>query len=190
MLACGAVAIFAAPNFWPVLAVNTMMAVAGDALGPAVAALTLGLCRRPQLAGRMGRNGAFDHAGNVAIAAVAGGVGWIFGQKSVFLLVPLFAMPAVGAALSIPSAAIDQARARDGDAGAPARAGRWYAVFESRSLLVFATSAMLFHFANAPLLPLVGQKLALANKDFATAMMSLCIIAAQLVMLPVALLAG
>jgi MFS family permease len=37
---------------------------------------------------------------------------------------------------------------------------------------------------------LVGQKLAVANKDLATAMMSSCIIAAQLVMLPIALLAG
>jgi MFS family permease len=49
---------------------------------------------------------------------------------------------------------------------------------------------MLFHFANAPLLPLVGQKLALANKELATAMMSSCIIAAQLVMLPIALFGG
>jgi MFS family permease len=49
---------------------------------------------------------------------------------------------------------------------------------------------MLFHFANAPLLPLVGQKLALANRELATAMMSSCIIAAQLVMLPIALIAG
>jgi MFS family permease len=49
---------------------------------------------------------------------------------------------------------------------------------------------MLFHFANAPLLPLVGQKLALANRELATAMMSSCIVAAQFVMLPVALLAG
>src|SRR6476660_6777594 len=49
---------------------------------------------------------------------------------------------------------------------------------------------MLFHFDNAPLLPLVGQKLALANQQLATAMMSFCIIAAQLVMLPIALFAG
>jgi len=49
---------------------------------------------------------------------------------------------------------------------------------------------MLFHFANAPLLPLVGQKLALANRAFATPLMSSCIVAAQLVMLPVALFAG
>jgi MFS family permease len=49
---------------------------------------------------------------------------------------------------------------------------------------------MLFHFANAPLLPLVGQKLAFAHKEWATAMMSACIIAAQAIMLPIALLVG
>ena len=40
------------------------------------------------------------------------------------------------------------------------------------------------------MLPLVGQKLAVAHKDVATAMMSACIIAAQAIMLPVAVLAG
>jgi di/tricarboxylate transporter len=49
---------------------------------------------------------------------------------------------------------------------------------------------MLFHFANAALLPLVGQKLAAAFPKEATAMMSACIVAAQLVMLPIALLVG
>jgi len=33
---------------------------------------------------------------------------------------------------------------------------------ECRPLLIFAGCAMLFHFANAPLLPLVGQKLGLS----------------------------
>jgi MFS family permease len=63
-------------------------------------------------------------------------------------------------------------------------------LIKCRPLLVYAGCAMLFHFANAPLLPLVGQKLALAHKDFATAMMSACIIAAQTIMLPIALLVG
>ena len=191
VLACGAVAIFAAPTFWPVLVASAMMAIVGDVFGPAVAALTLGLFARAQLAGRMGRNGAFDHAGNVAIAAVAGIIGWLFGQRAVFLLVPVFAVLAAGAVLSIPGSAIDQERARGADTDTPSKqCSGWQAVFECRLLMVFALSAMLFHFANAPLLPLVGQKLALANKDLATAMMSSCIIAAQLVMLPIALFAG
>ena len=49
---------------------------------------------------------------------------------------------------------------------------------------------MLFHFANAPLLPLVGQKLALEFPKEATAMMSFCMVAAQGVMLPIAILVG
>jgi MFS family permease len=40
------------------------------------------------------------------------------------------------------------------------------------------------------LLPLVGQKLALAHPNLATAMMSSCIIAAQAIMLPIALVVG
>jgi len=139
----------------------------------------------------MGRNGALDHAGNVAIAVAAGGVGWLFGQRAVFLLVPLFAVLAAVAVLSIPPAAIDHERARGADAIVPMNHhSDWRVLFENRPLAIFALSAMLFHFANAPLLPLVGQKLALANKEFATAMMSSCIIAAQLVMLPIALFAG
>ena len=56
--------------------------------------------------------------------------------------------------------------------------------------MIFALCALLFHFANAPLLPLVGQKLALQFPQEATAMMSFCIVAAQGVMLPIAILVG
>jgi len=86
--------------------------VVGDVFGPAVAALTLGSSASKELALRMGRNSAFDHAGNVAIAALLAPVGWMFSQRAVFLLVPVFAVLATAAALSIPAAAIDQRRAR------------------------------------------------------------------------------
>lgn len=69
MLALGGTAIFALPTLWPVLIANSLMAIVGDVFGPAVAALTLGLYTRDRLARRLGRNSAFDHAGNVAIAA-------------------------------------------------------------------------------------------------------------------------
>ena len=59
VLALGAIVIFAVPTFWPVAIANGMMAVVGDVFGPAVAALTLGLFVRKQLARRMGRNSAF-----------------------------------------------------------------------------------------------------------------------------------
>jgi MFS family permease len=194
VLAAGAVVIFAAPMFWPVLIASTVMAVVGDIFGPAVAALTLGLYARNQLARRMGRNSAYDHAGNVAIAAAAGAVGYLASQRAVFLLVPVFALLAIAATLSIPHDAIDQDRARgleDAAAGAPRPAASGIRVLlQSRPLVLYGVCAMLFHFANAPLLPLVGQKLAQSHPAIATAMMSACIIAAQLIMLPVALAVG
>ena len=193
VLALGSVTIFALPRFWPVAIANSLMAIVGDVFGPAVAALTLGLYTRKQLARRMGRNSAFDHAGNVAIAVAAGAVGYVFSQRAVFLLVPVFTVLAGLAVLSIPAAAIDNDRARDlgGDADtAPTRAAGYSILFKSRPLVIFGLCVMLFHLANASLLPLVGQKLAAAYPKEATAMMSACIIAAQLVMLPIALLVG
>jgi MFS family permease len=139
----------------------------------------------------MGRNSAFDHAGNVAIAAAAGAVGYAVSQRAVFLLVPLFAVFAMAATLSIPHDAVDQDRARGLEDGEPPASASGYGVLlRSRPLVLYAVCAMLFHFANAPLLPLVGQKLAQSHPDWATAMMSACIIAAQLIMLPVALAVG
>ncbi len=196
VLGIGALVIFAAPRFWPVMIANTAIAVVGDVFGPAVAAVTLGLYARRHLARRMGRNSAFDHAGNVAIAAAAGGVGYLFSQRAVFLLVPVFALVAAVAMLSIPAAAIDENRARglgdrDGaETGDGDKPSGYAALLRCRPLVVFAVCAMLFHFANAPLLPLVGQKLAQAYPVWATVMMSSCIIAAQLIMLPVALAVG
>jgi MFS family permease len=195
VLGIGAVIIFAWPRFWPVMAANSLMAIVGDVFGPAVAALTLGLYARTQLARRMGRNSAFDHAGNVAIAVVAAAIGYAFSQRAVFLLVPVFAMLAGIAVLSIPAKAIDYNRARDldgeNDSAVTSTGPAGYGVLlKSRPLVIFGLCVMLFHLANAPLLPLVGQKLAAAYPKEATAMMSACIVAAQAVMLPIALLVG
>jgi MFS family permease len=59
-----------------------------------------------------------------------------------------------------------------------------------RPLLIFAACAVLFHFANAAMLPLVGQKLALQDRNLGTSLMSACIGAAQIVMVPMAMLVG
>jgi MFS family permease len=61
---------------------------------------------------------------------------------------------------------------------------------ERRPLLVLAAANALFHFANAPMLLLLGQKLALAHPGQETALTSACIITAQLVTIPTALLVG
>jgi len=191
VLAIGGVVIFAWPHFWPVALANSAISIVGDVFGPAVAALTLGLFARRELARRMGRNSAFDHAGNVAIALAAAAVGSLFSQRAVFLLVPVFAGLASLATLAIPADAIDNDRARDSAEGESAAGpSSYWALLSCRPLLIFGLSVMLFHLANAALLPLVGQKLAAAHPGAATALMSACIIAAQAVMLPIALVVG
>jgi MFS family permease len=193
VLTASALAIAMAPNFLVVLTAHTMMALAGAAFGPAIAAITLGILGSRGLAYRMGRNAAFDHAGNVFIAVLAGAVGWWFSQSAVFYLVPIFSVLAASSVLSIPARAIDHAQARGLDRS-QSEAGEQPSgssvLIACKPLLVFGTCVALFHFANAPMLPLVGQKLALANKGAETAFMSACIVAAQLVMLPMALLVG
>ena len=191
-MSVAAVIIFAMPTFWPMALATSILSLAGDAFAPAVAALTLGLVTKDALARRLGRNSAFDHGGNIAIALVAGGVGYLFSQRVVFLMVPAFAALTSAAVLMIPANAINHDRARDlGRDGADNGGAAGYSVlFRTRPLVIFAISALLFHFANAPLLPLVGQKLALQFPKEATAMMSFCMVAAQGVMLPIAILVG
>jgi MFS family permease len=194
VLAVGAVASVLRPTFAVVLTCNTLMAVAGDVFGPAVAAITLGLVPASVFTSSTGRNCAFDHAGNVAIAVIAGATGWWLGQQAVFFLVPVFALAVAASVLAIPADAIDHTRARGGAGNANGATSQSGSVIElllgCRPLLVLAVCTALFHFANAPMLPLVGQKLALAHAGSETAFMSACVIAAQLVMLPMALLVG
>ena len=191
-MTAAAAIIFVAPTFWPMALALSVLAVAGDVFAPAVSALTLGLVTRDMLARRLGRNSAFDHGGNIAIALLAGAVGYAFSQRAVFLMVPVFAVLACAAVLAIPANAINHDRARDlaTDGEAHGSAAGYRVLFETRPLMIFALCAFLFHFANAPLLPLVGQKLALQFPDEATAMMSFCMVAAQGVMLPIAILVG
>ena len=63
-------------------------------------------------------------------------------------------------------------------------------LLRDRRLLIFAAAMVAFHLANAAMLPLVGQVLALQNKDVGTALMATCVVAAQIVMVPMAYLAG
>ena len=158
---------------------------------PTVAAITLGLVGRTGLAARLGRNAACDRAGNIFIGVVAGLVGWAFGQRAVFHLVPLFAVLTILTILAVPAGAIDHEQARGLDADRPGgRVVGWRVLAERRPLVVLAAGVALFHFANAPMLPLLTQKLALAYPGAETALVAACVLTAQLVSVPTALLVG
>jgi MFS family permease len=95
--------------------------------------------------------------------------------------------------LAINESDIDHALARE---ALPQEHGRRAAAIPLRQILsdyrigIFAACAILFHFANAAMLPLLGQRLSAGHARQSTLYMSACIMTAQLVMVVVAPLAG
>jgi hypothetical protein len=111
----------------------------------------------------------------------------------VFMLIGAMAAASLMSVLMVPAAAIDHARARglrDGDEANAGKPSGYRVLLTCRPLLIFVLCAVLFHFANVAMLPLVGQKLALQDSKLGTSLMSACIVAAQIVMVPMAILVG
>ena len=180
-------------GFWPVAATQALAGAAAAIFAPAVTAITLGIFGHGRFARRTGRNEAFNHAGNACAAATAGAAAYVWGPVVVFFLLGLMAVATLVSVLTVPADAIDHDRARglaDGTRVAHDRPSGLTVLLSNRRLLTFAACAVMFHFANAAMLPLVGQKLALADAKIGTSLMSTCIVAAQLVMVPMAVLAG
>jgi MFS family permease len=188
---CG-LAVVWAPTYPVVLAADITMAVLGGVFAPVVAAITVGLCDSDALAARLGRNAVFDRLGNVFMAVVVGVLGTIFSEAAPFFLSPVFAALTIAAVLAIPARTIDHERARGlaaEDTGAGGRPEDWRLLFRSRTLVVFAVAAAVLSFANAPLLQLVAQKLALEHPGYESGLTSAAIIVTQLATIPMALLA-
>ncbi len=183
-------------GFELVAATQAIAAAAGAIFAPAIAAVTLGIVGPRAFARRTGRNEAFNHTGNAVAAAIAGITAYAFGPVVVFWLLAAMAVASTFATLAIPADAIDHhvARGLDGTAEPDGphhdKPSGFRVLLTCKPLLVFAVATVAFHFSNAAMLPLVGQKLALVNRDLGTTLMSVCIIAAQMVMVPVAMLVG
>src|SRR4029077_18118909 len=147
---------------------------------------------------RIGRNEGFNHAGNAFAAATAGALAYFWGPQVVFYLLALMAIASSVSILAVPKQSIDHnlarglddAKSHDAKATGDDRPTGLAVLLTCRPLLIFAGCTIMFHFANAAMLPLVGQKLALQDKNLGTSLMSACIIAAQIVMVPMAMLVG
>lgn len=181
------------PHFAAISLLQALTGIAGSVFAPALAAVTLGVVGARRFSRRIGRNESFNHAGNATAGAITGGLAYGFGPVVVFWVLAAMAALSVVATLRIPGEAIDHdlARGMDHVAGeAHPQPTGVSALFRDRRLLVFAAAMVVFHLANAAMLPLVGQVLALQNKDVGTALMASCVVAAQAVMVPMAYLAG
>jgi MFS family permease len=181
------------PRFFAISLLQALTGIAGSVFAPALAAITLGIVGTRSFSRRIGRNESFNHAGNATAGAITGGLAYCFGPVVVFWVLGAMAALSVMATLWIPADAIDHDVARGMD-HAPGdvhrRPSGFVALLRDRRLLIFAVAMVAFHLANAAMLPLVGQVLALQNKDIGTALMATCIVAAQVVMVPMAYLAG
>ena len=181
-------------GFTAVAITQSVAAIAGAVFAPAISAITLGLVGPKLFARRVGRNEAFNHAGNAVSAALAGALAWKFGPVVVFWLMGALTVASIVSASRIRNGDIDNAVARgldcepDQDCEEPSG---WRTLVENRPLMIFAAIAFLFHLANAAMLTSVSQLLAkTVGKDQATSLTAACIVAAQLVMVPVAIFVG
>lgn len=148
-------------SFWPVAVSQATAHAAGVVFGPALAAVTLGIVGHGAFTKRIGRNESVSHAGNAFAAATAGALAYLWGPKVVFYLLASMAIASVVSVLAIPERAIDHDLAR-GLRDAPSDRGDDHpsglsVLLTCRPLLTFAGCAVMFHFANAAMLPLVAN---------------------------------
>lgn len=184
-------------GFTAVAVTQSIAAIAGAVFAPAISAITLGLVGPRLFAKRVGRNEAFNHAGNAVSAALAGVLAWKFGPVVVFWLMGGLTVASIVSASRLKNDDIDNAVARgldcepdhaEDDCEQPSG---WKTLLENKPLMIFALTAFLFHLANAAMLTSVSQLLArTVGKDQATSLTAACIVAAQLVMVPVAIVVG
>lgn len=183
IIATSALALAAWPVFGIVLTTQMMHAAASCTLGPVIAAISLGLVGYSAVGERLGRNARFAALGAGLAAAGMGACGYFFSSRAVFLMTAALCGPTLVALYFIRSSEIDPERAHGGRPrsanGRPADALRELAT--NRHLRAFACCILLFHLANAAILPQVARTVTLRSSEWATVLVGACIVVPQIV---------
>jgi MFS family permease len=172
----------ALPVFPMVLSAAVLHSLASCVLGPAIAAISLGLVGHAAIGERFGRNARFASIGNGLAAAAMGTCGYLLSARAVFVVTVLLLVPALLALRRIAAAEIDPERAH----GAPQRRRadkppvKPGDLMRNRPLLIFAGCLLLFHLANAAMLPLMGSVVTMRSAQWATLLIAACIVVPQL----------
>ena len=178
-------------EFWLVATSQVATAIAGAAIGPAVAGITLGIVRQAGFNRQNGRNQAFNHAGNMVGAALSGFVGWVYGFTAVFWLAALFGVFSIVSVLMIPGDAIDDDAARGlaHEPGDGKHARGLQVLVECKPLLILAAALLFFHLGNAAMLPLYGLAVVADKQADPASFVAMTIVIAQGVMILTSLVA-
>jgi predicted MFS family arabinose efflux permease len=190
-LAAGALLIALFPSFWPVMSAQVLIGGTSSIFLPAICAMSLGIVGRAAFDARQGRNQTFNSAGNVIAAVSMGVLGYLVSNRSIFFFVAAFAVPTILVLLLIRPAEIDYELARgatDGDKGGKVESVE--VLFWERPLVLFLGCAVMFHFANAAMLPLLGEMLAKGQGRSSMMFMSACVVTTQFVITLIASWSG
>lgn len=170
--------------------VDAFLFISGAAqslFGPLLGALALALAGHKLLNRVVGSNQGWNHAGNIVAALAAIGFVSRFGLKSVFYSVGACSLLAGASVMFMREEDLDE-RVATGLTRGEKTEGSWTGLLHDRSVLFLFVSIVLFHLANAPILPTVAlyvKKLGGSDK-----WMTATVLTAQIVMVPVALFAG
>jgi MFS family permease len=172
------------PAFPLVLIALTLQGITGGILGPAIAAISLGVVGHSALSQRLGRNQRFAATGSLAAAALMGLVGYAFSYRAIFLLVVALTLPLFVILARIHAPDIHFGRAcgapHHHTPDRPARARR-RSLWNSPGLIVLAACLFFFQFANASVLPLVGEALTYRGDRRLSLLISALIVLPQIV---------
>jgi MFS family permease len=165
-----------------VFSAQFLIGSAGAFLGPTVAAITLGIVGATAFDKQFGKNQSFNAAGNVFTALLIAYVSYKFGYRAMFAIAALLAIPTAISLFSIDPRQINYARARGAiDNACGSETKGLSSLFKDRILLCFLATAFLFHFANAAMLPQLGEMLSKDNPKTAAPFMSACVIVTQVI---------
>jgi MFS family permease len=172
------------PTFPLVLIGLTLQGITGGVLGPAIAAISLGLVGQSALPERLGRNQRFAATGSLAAAGLMGLIGYAFSYQAIFLLVVVLTLPLFVALARIHATDIHFGRScgapHHHTLDLPARAGR-ASLWKSPGLLVLALCLFLFQLGNASMLPLAGESLIYQGESRSSLIVSALIVLPQIV---------
>jgi predicted MFS family arabinose efflux permease len=172
---------------WPIFPVvvmaATLHAAASCVLGPAIAAISLGLVGPYAIGERLGRNARFASLGNGVAAAAMGTAGYLVSSRSVFLVSFVLAIPTLLALYSIREDEVDVARCHGAlpreAVEASGKPTSIVGLMNLRPLLIFACGMLLLQLANAAMLPLMAGVVTTRSSQWAPVLIAACIIVPQ-----------
>jgi MFS family permease len=185
VLAIGAILLLSSATPLAVYTSQVLIGATAPFLGPTLAAITMGIVGARRFDRQFGINQSFNSAGNVFCALIIAGVSHVFGNRAIFLTAAVLVIPTIACISMMRGSDIDYEAARGSSEDRPPTPpeGILKTLLGNPALLIFFLCAFCFHFANAAMLPQLGEMLSRGSVKSAAPFMSACIIVTQCVIM-------